>query len=160
MKWWIWKKIGDRDFREIEIDVVDFLDKGIVIVYKGEEFELKWDEEYSLRDLKAGKSILIYIFDDDYSKAYVLPHVRDPKMESLDTIDIYRSILEKMNESYLKKKQEQIRIVEINTTILTEKPVEEITAIKEKITGTIQKKSVSEEITDLVRHYKLKKNIE
>ncbi len=156
MKLFIWKKTGARDFEEIEVEVTRIFDKGIKILHEGKEIELKWEEEYSLRDLKAGKSILIYIFDGDFSRAYVLPHVRNPSLQSLDSVDVYRSIIDKMNDHFKKKKQEYIKLLEINASTLSDKAIEDIVAVKNKLKGSIQDRNISDQIKSLIDEHKLK----
>ena len=88
MKLYIFKKHSRSHFERFEIELTSFQDHFIIIQLGKESIELNWDDGYSFWDLHFGDVLLIYIIEDDFSRAHVLPIVRDSTIKNMDFVTI------------------------------------------------------------------------
>jgi len=111
MKLYIFKKHSRSHFERIAVELTSFQDHFITIQRDKESVELNWDNGYTFRDLHFGDVLLIYIVGDDFSRAHVLPIVRDLTIRNMDVETIVRSKLDQI-------KQENQKTTKIFTEVL------------------------------------------
>ena len=99
----IFRQENPTDFKRIDIFVVGFQQKSIDIKNGKEIVTLSWDSEYTIDDLLYDDILNIYIKGDDFSRAYILPILRDFNIKDLDVSKILDSELDKRDQAYKKE---------------------------------------------------------
>ncbi|MBD3211532.1 MAG: hypothetical protein GF311_02905 [Candidatus Lokiarchaeota archaeon] len=131
MKMYIFQKNGLRDFERISVEVVKIREKSIIIQRDKREVELAWESEYTYPELCYGDVILLYVLNDDFQKAYVLPLVGDFSSINIGDAEIFRSELDKIREKYRKDIEIRTLILKQIISFLSQHTLDNLDLIKE-----------------------------
>jgi hypothetical protein len=103
MNFYIFRQENQTDFTRIEVSVVGFQNKSIDIKNGKEVITLSWESEYTIDDLLYDDILNVYIKEDDFTKGYILPILRDFNIKDLDVSSILDSELDKRDQAYKKE---------------------------------------------------------
>ena len=135
MKMYIFRKDG-RDFERIKIEVDMIRKRSVIIRHKGQIMTLEWDSEYTFEQLKIDDILNIYILGEDYSKGYVLPHLRDLSIKDLDIKTVVLSQLEKIKQSTIEEKDTAMQLLRGIVLFYTGKNMEDLNFLKDIVSLT------------------------
>jgi vacuolar-type H+-ATPase subunit I/STV1 len=131
MKMNIFQKNGLSDFERISVEVVKIREKSIIIQRDNREVELTWESEYTYPELCYGDVLLLYVLNDDFQKAYVLPLVGNLSSMNIGEAEIFRSELDKIREKYRKDTEIRTLILKQIISFLSQHTLDNLDLIKE-----------------------------
>ena len=130
MKMYIFQKIGPGDFDRIPIEVEVIKTKSLILKHEEKLIELRWEGEYTYRELCYGDIINIYILTHDFEKGYIMPSISNATLANLSEEQIFRSELDKLRAKYKKEDLIRTQIIKALIEFFSKRSIENLEFIQ------------------------------
>ena len=154
----IFRKQNRTDFERIEVFVVKLQDKSIDIKKGKQIVTLEWNSEYTIEDLLYDDILNVYIKEDDFTKGYILPILRNFNLNDLDESFILESIFNKRDQAYKKEMETKSNLLKKIIEHDAKRSVEDFKLFKEVLKASSDEDRNFDVLKNLVNKYKLKLN--
>jgi len=135
MEIYIFRKENEKnDFARLPVDLIRPQTRSALIRVSGKTINLEWESEYTFPELMVDDILMVYIVGEDFSRGYVLPHLRDLRIKDLSVAQIVRSELDKIKQLYAKERDASMEILKAITEHHAGEELEDIDFIQNVLT--------------------------